>query len=347
MVALLAMLLPAEWVEVAYSRGLYTWLQRALVPVFGAVPWPLMGTLLLVAPVALAWTSVRRWRRGRAAGASRRRLFAGGCLRLLCGALYVYATFMLLWGLGYRRVPIEQRWRLGDEPLTVEQVRDVQMRLLAVLHRDGAVTEGVDEASAWRAIVAAERALVQELEGWSPAAPAHLKNPPPGWLMSMGVFGVVSPFTLEANVDPALPPPMRLAIGGHELAHLLGYCGEADANLVSFVAGLRADDAFARYGTALSLARYAMSARQAGDAMRFMRLMPQRARDDLAALRASRERHVSRPLAKVASAVNDGYLKTQGVKLGIDDYARGFQLFVRAFDNGLVPLPEPYVPQKK
>ena len=346
-VAALALVLPAGWVEVAYSRGLFPWIQTVLVPVTGWLPLPLMGTLLLAAPVALSWFAVRRWRRGRVAGVTRGALLRAGGLRALRWALYVYAAFVLLWGLGYRRVPIEQRWQLGDEPLTVEQVRDVQMRLLAVLHRDGAVVEGADEGSAWRAIVAAERALVQEREGWSPATPAHLKHPPSGWLMAMGIYGVVSPFTLEANVDPALPTPMRLAIGGHELAHLFGYCGEADANLVSFVAGLRAEDAFARYGTALSLARYAMATRQMGDALRFRRLMPQRARDDLAALRDARERHESRTLSKVTSAVNDGYLKTQGVKLGTDDYARGFQLFVRAFDKGLVPLPEPFVPEKK
>ena len=53
--------------------------------------------------------------------------------------------------------------------------------------------------------------------------------------------------------------------GDSEVAHLAGYCGEADANLVGFLAGLRAGDRFARYATALHVFRYSASYRHARD----------------------------------------------------------------------------------
>ncbi|MFK7740305.1 MAG: DUF3810 family protein [Planctomycetota bacterium] len=345
LVVVAGLVLPADVMERGYSRTLFPILQKNLVPVTGAVDWPLMGSLLLAVPALLALVGVRRWRRGRRCGEARWALLVAGAVRLMRGALVVAAAFLLIWGLGYRRVPIEERWHLGETELLREHVADVQMRLLRVLHEDGDRAHG-DAERAWRAVASAERELVEELEGWLPAVPRYIKEPPDGWLMALGIYGIVSPFTLEAHVDGALPLPMLLGIRAHELAHLFGYCGEADANLVGFVAGLRAADPLARYGTALSMVRYAMSREDEGSAARFYKLLPERAKADLRELSERRKRHSVPTLARVSRAVNDTYLKTQGVALGTDDYARGFTLFVRAYRCGLVPLPPPYVPPR-
>lgn len=342
-VILLSLTLPATWVEAAYCRGVFPWIQSVMVPVSGAIDWPLMGTVLVLLPVVMPVLVWRRWRRGRAAGRKRTTLWLAGGLRTLRTAIYVYATFVVLWGLGYHRIPIEDRWQLIQGELEYGDVRDVQLRLLAILHRDASAPSTPEhEARAWQAIAEAERKMVIELEGWSPALPAHIKHPPEGSLMAIGIYGVVSPFTMEANVDPALPMPMRLAISGHELAHILGYCGEADANLVSFLAGLRAEDPLARYGTALSMIRYASSWRHFKDSMWLNDNLPQRAKDDLAELRKIRKKHTVAIASRIMTAMNDSYLKTQDVSLGTDDYERGFTLFVHAFKRGMVVMPEPF-----
>ena len=46
-----------------------------------------------------------------------------------------------------------------------------------------------------------------------------------------------------------------VATAAHELAHVAGYCGEADADAVGVLAGLASDDALARYATALAAFR--------------------------------------------------------------------------------------------
>ncbi|MEM7205421.1 MAG: DUF3810 family protein [Planctomycetota bacterium] len=340
-VAVLGHCSPAAWIEAAYCRGAFPYVQALLVPASGLVPMPLMGVILATVPILLPIYVWRRWRRAKASGTRSGRLLRRGAWRTAQWLLIVYALFLVAWGLGYRRVPIETRWQLPDRALTSDDVHDVAWRLLAVLHRDHEAASRSTGARAWAAIAAAEQALVRELEGWTPALPRHIKHPPDGLLMAIGIYGVISPLTLEANVDPALPTPMRLGISGHELAHLLGYCGEADANVVAFVSGLRADDPLARYGTALTMVPYVMSRRHAREAQRFYALLPQAARDDLAALHAKRQRLEVAALSQVTSAVNDRYLKSRGVELGTNDYARGFTLFVRVFQKGLVPLPEP------
>lgn len=349
LVIVLTLAMPTTWIERGYCLTIFPWIQGGLVSLTGLVPWPLSFTVLASLPLVWPMLAWRRWRRARLDGVSRRRVWLAGTLRLLCVLLYVAATFLLLWGIGYRRVPIEVRWHLLDHKVEYEQVRDVGLRLLAIVRRDApalddgpASDDGLDEARAWQAIAAAEQALVLEQEGWSPVVPKYLKHPPAGWLMATGTYGVCYPWTLEANVDPALPLPIRLAISGHELAHVLGYCGEADANLVSFVAGLRADDALARYGTALSMLRYAMAGPSVEDNAWFKANLPQRARDDLQALRKSNDTHIVKVASRVASKLNNTYLKVQGVKLGVEDYERGFRLFVHTFQRGMVAMPEPF-----
>ena len=336
---------PAAWVESVYCRGLFPWIQNGLVYLTGLVPWPLTFSVLASLPVALPLLMFVRWRKGRRQGVARLSLLWAGWWRFARVLLYTAAAFLLLWGFGYGRVPVEDRWQLNERELSYADVRDVGRRLLSILHRDAPKSgEVLDEERAWAAIAQAEQELVEELEGWSPALPAFIKFPPPGALMFFGINGVCYPFTLEANVDPALPSPFRLAISGHELAHVLGYCGEADANLVSFVAGLRAKDAFARYSTALQMTRYAMAGSSRPDNLWLRANLPRRALGDLEDLRNSRRRYTSASAANMAASLNDAYLKTQGVELGTDDYERGFRLFVQAALKGMVEMPAAFEP---
>ena len=346
-VTLLSFVLPATWIEAAYCRGVFPWIQFAVVSVTGVIAWPLTFTVLVLVVIVWPMLGWRRWRRGRQRGVRRRVLLAAGLLRIARVLLYTVAAFLLTWGIGYRRVPIEDRWQLGPN-VEAAAVHDVSLRLLAIIRRDVPVDGAIDdEDRAFAAIAAAERQIVTTLEGWTPVVPANIKHPPAGVLLAMGIYGVCYPFTLEANVDPALPLTFRLAIGAHELAHVLGYCGEADANLVSFVAGLRAEDPLARYSTALSMMRYAFAGVSIEEGMWLRANLPKRARDDLAALAAANRDYRLETVAKIQSSLNDTYLKTQGVALGTGDYERGLRLFVRAYQKGMVAMPEPFDDDKE
>lgn len=339
----LSLVLPDTWVETGYCKGVFPWIQNLVVPVTGFVPWPLTLTWLVSLPIVWPLLGYLRWQRGRKAGVLRRTMWLAGTFRVLRVLLYTGAAFLLMWGIGYRRVPIEERWELMRVEVDYDDVREVSLRLLALVHRDAREADAaVDEDAAFAAIAAESRKLVEEFEGWTPAVPNHVKHPLPGTFLMTGIYGVCYPFTLEANVDPALPLPYRLAISGHELAHVLGFCGEADANLASFIAGLRADDPLARYSTALSMLRYAIGGSSVTDGLWLMQNRPERAREDLNMLKKSNKKHRVEIVSKVTTKLNDAYLKSQGVKRGTDDYERGFRLFVHAYRLGLVSLPEPF-----
>lgn len=333
-----SLVLPATWIEALFSDGLFHVTQRCLVPLTGSVPVPIMGSVLLLAPVVLVIWALRGWRRARTRGLGvARRIFAG-CGHGLRLALYVYTVFLLTWGFGYRRVPVEIRWGIEDRPPGLVAVADLRTRLVALIRRDCVADSERDRDRARRSIQTAQTTLVEELEGFRPAWPTHVKSPPIGTLMTIDVGGVVSPWTLEAHVEAALPDPQWLATCGHELAHLAGYCGEADANLVGFVSGLRAEDPYARYCTALRVFQYTASRQDAEGYRRAYAELPERARLDMDLAREVREKYVIKSLKSISTKVYDKYLKSQGMPSGIEDYSRGFRLFVRAWAKGLVPL---------
>jgi len=331
-------LAPVAWIEGVYSDGAFPAIQHFLVPLSGSIQVPIMGLVLLVAPILLVAWAVRGWRSARRRGAGAlRRVIAGGGHGLLL-ALYVYTLFLLIWGFGYRRVPVEVRWGIEDRPASLAEVAKLRTGLLALIHRDCASDAERDRSRARRSIEEAQALLVEELEGFRPVWPEHVKSPPKGSLLTIEVAGVVSPWTLEAHVDAALLDPQWLATCGHELAHLAGYCGEADANLVGFVSGLRAEDAFARYSTALGVFQYTFSSQDSAGYRRDYASLPERAKRDLDAARKLRAEYVVESLSSVSSKVYDQYLKSQGMASGTGDYSRGFRLFVRAWAKGLVSL---------
>lgn len=332
-----SLLLPSTWIEAGFSDGLFPITQRWLVPLTGSMPFPIMGLVLLIAPIVLVVWAFRGWRRARALEVTVTRRLLAGCGHGLRLILYVYVAFLLAWGFGYRRVPVEERWGIEDRPARLSEVAKLRARLVTLIWRDCVPDSERDRDRARTSIQAAQAKLVEELEGFRPAWPAHVKSLPTGILMTIDVGGVVSPWTLEAHVEAALPDPQWLATCGHELAHLAGYCGEADANLVGFMSGLRADDPFARYSTALRLFRYTNSKQDYKGYLEAYLALPARARQDMRSGQKVRDKFVVKRLKAVSTKIYDKYLRSQGMKSGMGDYSRGFRLFVRAWAKGLVP----------
>ena len=88
--------------------------------------------------------------------------------------------------------------------------------------------------------------FLEGLHGYAPTLPRRVKKLPPGTLLFFGRSGSILPIFLEAHADGAMHDAWFLRTAAHELAHVAGFSGEADADVVGFLAGLRADDRFAR-----------------------------------------------------------------------------------------------------
>ena len=87
-------------VERYYSRGFYPAIQQLLTPASNLVPIALLD-LAVIAVLVVVFFVVR---------ADARRLARGRTVVARITAAVVYIVFVLLWGLNYRRVPLERNW---------------------------------------------------------------------------------------------------------------------------------------------------------------------------------------------------------------------------------------------
>jgi hypothetical protein len=329
--AWLVLPVPSQLVEDVYSRKIFPVLSSVIVRVFDLVGFSVVGVMLIVVPILLIFLVVRIWR-------SRQSRFGKVRLDLLwrvpLGLLAFYGLFVLLWGANYRRLPIEQILNLPVNTITASDLEKLASDLVTVMQKNANAPR--DSVKAFASLRASLEKEVEGINGVKPVLPLQVKSPPAGWLLLLETSGVISPLTLEAHVDAALPEPFFLATAAHELAHTAGFAGEADTDLLAALAGLHADDPYAKYTIAITY--YARVSGDLSDAARkrLAAKLPARALEDFKSLREVYAAHQNPIAAQVSRLVYNKYLESQGVSAGIRDYSRVTKLLSAARAQGRV-----------
>ena len=154
---------------------------------------------------------------------------------------------------------------------------------------------------------------------------------------SMGVSGIYSPFTVEANINGEMPGMEKPFTACHELSHLRGYMNEGEANYIGWLACIGSDNqSFNRSGWLIAWMHAGGANRSgwliawmhAGGALR--RIDPERyerLRESLPSYAVSEIEENSlfwssheTKASEVQDRVNDAYLKANDQKDGIQSY---------------------------
>jgi hypothetical protein len=247
--------LPAPAVERVYARGWYPAFQPFLTSFSSLLPIAVFDLLI----VALAvWAVSRVYPAVRAARGDRSRRLGIALVDLLAGAAIVYLVFLGLWGLNYRRVPLDVQLDFSRRRVTPASVEAVAARsvheinrLYAPAHADPAATLSFQ---AIRVRLAPAFAQAQrDLGTGTSATPARPKAP----LISpffrwATVDGMVNPFGLEVLINPDVLPIERPYVVAHEWGHIAGWAREGEAGYIGWLTCMRGDDA-ARYSAWVSL----------------------------------------------------------------------------------------------
>lgn len=323
---------PEQWVDSAYTNGVYRFVASKLIPISGALPVSIAGLAGLLGMGVLIVLLVVSWRRRFSIQTFTWRWLG----RVIVVGLALSALFIVMWGANYGRTPMELRLELDTGRIETAEVAKLAHDLEVVVRRN------VVAAPDWNSSLTAGKTsllrVIATLEHRTVTLPRFVKRTPPGLLLFLGqATGIVSPWTLEAHIDGALPNAYALATALHEMTHLCGYGSEAETDFVAGVAGLTATDRYTRYSVALVLfARVARSLPPAEYRVRFAAL-PKQAKDDLQAFYDTYARFRPPQLAAyLQTRVYDSYLKTQGVEVGIADYDRVTDLLVAARRSGLL-----------
>jgi hypothetical protein len=334
-----------ELVERVYARGAWPTISRPYSQVTGALPFSLIEIAVIayiiwtVAAIAITVGNVvtrRRRLTNALAGAIRRTMLHAGL------AVFV---FYLLWGFNYARPSFEARqgwpeWEGADRQELIrlaEQAVSLSNSLYMELH-------GVPDAGVPTAQPEDIRALESSLDGgWAEATrvlelqPAagqsygRVKRPLTSELIArLGITGIYSPFTAEAHVlrgVPAMRLPHTMA---HEKAHQRGITGEADASFLGFAAAALSDDPLARYAAAMYAGSQLLTSLAGADTEAYSRIAGSRlpgTRRDVADLAAWINRFEG-VADRVATAVNDRYLRMNRVPGGVANYGRSVRLMI-------------------
>ncbi len=323
--------LPPRFVETWYSRGIYPTLQAAITSVSNTIPIALLDITVLILVAALGFGF---WRRARAAGVLR--ALTSGLVTLLTLAAAVFLIFFVLWGLNYRRLPLEQKIEYDRSRVTKEAaLRLAEYALLQVnsLHAQAHGAEsgaagartGPPEPALEAAFASAERMLGSERLA-VPGVPKRslLER----YFRMAAIDGMTDPFFLEVILNPDTLPFERPFVLMHEWAHLAGYANESEANFVAWLACTQGD-ALARYSGWLAIFEHVVASLPKTDRARLTSQLAAGPRGDLQAA-AARYARASPVVRTAARDVYDTYLRANRVDEGVASYSAVVRLILGA-----------------
>lgn len=357
------------FVEDVYARNAGYGIARGLGFITGFIPTSLAeicvvaAILYLLIPFCIAAVHVAR-RQRRILNA-----IAAGFFRFWAFAALVLTFFYVSWGLNYSREPLPVRlgWKPietpADEAEHATQTEEIAMlaeQLVIATNANYREFAGDDDfgrtsfpragshsldASLDAAYERVQKKLSLEAEFAVARAPA--KPVASSMLMNyMGLGGFYFPWTGEANYNRLLPAPMLPHTVAHEKAHQRGITSEDEANFIGFIVCISSDDAYVRYSGYLFAQRQLLGelySRDRGAAKKLVAMRVPGVQRDIDAIRTFWQQYEG-AAEQVSRAVNDTYLKSQGVKGGVASYAASQSLIILwARSNGgsaVVALPK-------
>jgi len=251
------------WVEQNYSNGVYPVLSRVQRILFGWIPVS-VGDLFYAFLVLVIIFKTARFFKLLFRRQLTRSYFGTGLQQAIFFMLFVYVFFNLFWGLNYNRKGIAYKL---DMEVKTYSVQDLDTLTSTMVQRINFYAARVSEAqrdsfnrkktlfnAAAEAYTYAAKQfpfLNYQTKSLKPSLFSYLGN-------YLGFQGYYNPFSGEGQVNTTIPRFFEPFVATHEIAHLLGFAKENEANFVGFLA-CRAypNDAF-RYSVYFDMFNYAI-----------------------------------------------------------------------------------------
>ena len=271
---------------------------------------------------------------------------------LLRRSLSLLSVAMLLWsgnalalGVGYNAVSLSEKLditpvRVDADSLayTLEVLVEEVNALSTEVSRDAdgvAVTElSLDEISA---LICDSYDSLSLQYGLYEGFPSAAKPVSTLHLMSrLGLTGIYTYYTGEANVNVDYPTYDTVFTAAHEMSHQRGILRENEANFLAYLLCSTSDDTLLCYSAALNMTEYVGSALYRADRERYLDIMDgltPLAKNDIAASRAVSAEYGGGLLGDISSFVNDLFLKSNGTP-GTVSYGMVVELAVAYISEG-------------
>lgn len=314
-----------EATDEVYSRLFFPGIRNVIDLTLGNLPFPsvylfVASVLLVLVLFALRFKNRSGWKS--------KTFYTFKALANGLGALVFF--FLVLWGFNYQRTPIFQQLALKPKSLNLEQLKsEVEItRRLAVQYRsritlDSSAIHSIMDYPDLERMVRQNMHDNLDILGLNfTGRPRTKQFPPSGFMRRMGILGIYFPFTGESYIDPSLHPLEQPFTVAHEMAHSYGVTNEGEANFIAWVICTNSEDPLLRYSGHLRLLQYQMRDyyRMAPDEYKdWVKNLSIGIKNDLNSIREVSD--AIKPFSlELSRKSNDIFLKSQGVKAGVNSY---------------------------
>lgn len=314
-----------EATDELYSRKFFPGIRNVIDLTLGHLPFPSVYLFVVLVLLVLV-VFVQRFRKR--TGWKSRSIYTVQATSNGIGALIFF--FLVLWGFNYQRTPIFQQLALKPKSLNLVQLESeitITKRLVEQYRRQvtsdsSAISEIMDYPDLEK-LVRANMGENLEILGLNfTGRPRTKQFPPPGFMRKMGILGIYFPFTGESYIDPTLHPLEQPFTVAHEMAHSYGVTDEGEANFIAWVICTNSEDPLLRYSGHLRLLQYQMRDyyRMAPDEYKtWIKTLSSGVKNDLNSISAAAA--AIKPFSlELSRKSNDIFLKSQGVKAGVNSY---------------------------
>lgn len=246
----------------------------------------------------------------------------------------IYISFYLLWGFNYYRENLNIRLSLTEkEPNTEKFIQQFRTLIESTNHSYSSLSE-INKEEIDSLIETSYKEYAPALKLKYPGGKRKDKTITLSRFFAMaGISGYYGPFFNEVHVNSkilALEYPFVLA---HEKAHQFGITSEAEANFYAWLVCTKSDSKLLQYSANLHILRFFIyQAYQLEEYSELISKLDESVKTDFKKIRTNWMLLRNEQVNKVASKVNDTYLKTNKVEKGIEDY-RGVVKFVMDFSQ--------------
>lgn len=314
--------------ERIYSRGIYRALSTAYSFIFGIFSFSVAEIALFILIIAaIIWIVLQIVK------AIKKRNILPVVNIVLTGASIfslISLSFTLLWGLNYKRVPLDISLALEHKPKTADLVSLAETVVDNVNNLTAEIEYDEDGKSVYKG--GFSKMVYRVNDGYSviekklPVFKGAAAKPKPVLLSYPMCFtyitGIYIPFTFEPNINYMYPDFILPMTMSHESAHLKGFAREDEAEFAAYLSCINSPDIYYQYSGYLnaymrlsgSLGR---ADREAADA--FYSRLDSRAKGDISYFGEFCDRFKSE-VAEISEKINDSYLKSQGEEKGVLSY---------------------------
>ncbi len=244
---------------------------------------------------------------------------------------FMLSGYILVMSSAYHTTPLYKKIGIEDMETTTEDVYEVTKSLVVEINsladnlprEDGVAKSGKtiyelsEEISKSYETVRKTHPIFHNFP--SRAKPIALS----GIMSDMGITGIYTYFTGEANVNIEYPDYYLAFVAAHEFAHQRGIMREDEANFMAYLATTSSTDEFLRYSGNLYMYIYMANALYSADKDLYTELaaeLSDNAKADIRASNAVTIAHEDSFLGVIFDKINDIYLKSNGTA-GVVSYS--------------------------